>query len=138
MERAGFECEQCQTDEETLNVHHGYYEKGLKPWEYPDESLHCYCETCHKEARELDYRLKRLVGSVNPVYLAIMIGYVEGLIFRDGNTCYEPPESISISDLEELCGFADFWHIDQQTMEKRWIDNHGIVTLGMIEDLRRG
>ncbi|MCH8041761.1 MAG: hypothetical protein IH977_15675 [Nitrospinae bacterium] len=40
MERSGFECESCGDNESMLSVHHSYYEKGKKPWEYDDESLH--------------------------------------------------------------------------------------------------
>lgn len=36
LELAGFECERCGAKNKTLHVHHKYYEKGLKPWEYPD------------------------------------------------------------------------------------------------------
>ena len=48
MNRAGFLCERCESDDKTLNVHHLYYKKGAKPWEYPDELLVCWCERCHK------------------------------------------------------------------------------------------
>ena len=51
---ADFACELCGNKEETLNVHHGYYRKGADPWDYPTDSLHCLCETCHQDAqREL-------------------------------------------------------------------------------------
>jgi hypothetical protein len=53
MERAGFACERCQSKDDTLNVHHSYYEKGNKPWEYPDRHLHCLCEECHKTVEEM-------------------------------------------------------------------------------------
>lgn len=33
----------------SLHVHHKYYQKGLKPWEYPDRALISYCWVCHKE-----------------------------------------------------------------------------------------
>lgn len=53
MERAGFKCEICDDDKNTLNVHHGYYEKGLEPWEYDPETLHCLCEDCHESQQEI-------------------------------------------------------------------------------------
>ena len=65
MERADFKCENCDNDDETLNVHHSYYEKGLMPWDYPDESLHCLCETCHKAAQDLMTALHRQIGQVS-------------------------------------------------------------------------
>jgi hypothetical protein len=47
MQRANFACEMCGDTSETLNVHHGYYSRGLDPWDYDDHSLHCLCEACH-------------------------------------------------------------------------------------------
>jgi len=35
-----------------LNVHHTYYQEGLKPWQYPDDSLITYCQICHKELHD--------------------------------------------------------------------------------------
>ena len=57
--RANFECEHpgCEysLDENNhLNVHHTYYESGLKPWEYPIESLQCLCERHHEEVHQND------------------------------------------------------------------------------------
>lgn len=52
MERAGFSCERCRNGEQTLNVHHAYYTKGAKPWEYPDDALRCLCEPCHEECEQ--------------------------------------------------------------------------------------
>jgi 5-methylcytosine-specific restriction endonuclease McrA len=39
MERAGFACEYCGSATETLNVHHGFYEKGKEPWEYDNDKI---------------------------------------------------------------------------------------------------
>jgi len=65
MERAGFKCEGgCFTDDRTLNVHHGYYEKGHDPWDYEDDTLWCLCEACHEkvmmELRDLHYQLAKV------------------------------------------------------------------------------
>lgn len=35
-----------------LNVHHTYYTKGCKPWEYENDSLVTLCEDCHKKRHE--------------------------------------------------------------------------------------
>lgn len=52
MDAAGFKCQSCGTNEVTLNVHHLYYRRGAKPWEYPDTALVCLCEPCHKRRHE--------------------------------------------------------------------------------------
>ena len=51
LERDEWTCQYCGEKEETLNVHHLWYEKGKDPWEYPDECLITLCEGCH----ELDH-----------------------------------------------------------------------------------
>lgn len=35
-----------------LHVHHTYYQKGLLPWEYPDDSLITLCWTCHEKLHQ--------------------------------------------------------------------------------------
>ncbi len=50
MERDNWTCRSCGASGEgvTLNVHHAYYEKGRKPWEYGNRTLITWCENCHK------------------------------------------------------------------------------------------
>lgn len=61
LQRAEFQCENCGDGSETLHVHHGYYRKDLEPWEYPQESLWCLCESCHADIqRELGELHERL------------------------------------------------------------------------------
>lgn len=79
MQRAGFRCEQCDTNEVTLNVHHTYYEKGKAPWEYPDESLHCLCEPCHEEADGLRLALLREIGQLTSSQAWEALGYMRAL-----------------------------------------------------------
>jgi len=64
LELAGWECSDCGSNEDTLHVHHTYYEKDKKPWEYPIESLHCLCEDCHKKAQDINTLLKRQLGKI--------------------------------------------------------------------------
>jgi hypothetical protein len=43
----GFACERCGDSETELHIHHEYYKRGWKPWDYPLESLHVLCKNCH-------------------------------------------------------------------------------------------
>lgn len=47
MERDQFQCQFCYNKKNTLVVHHKWYLKGLKPWEYDDDCYITLCETCH-------------------------------------------------------------------------------------------
>jgi hypothetical protein len=51
MNRDGFKCKSCgaEGDGVTLNVHHSFYEKGLDPWAYDNDTLITLCEDCHEE-----------------------------------------------------------------------------------------
>lgn len=79
MERAGFKCENCEENESMLAVHHSYYERGLDPWEYPDESLHCLCDPCHKYAETLRVGINRLLGEMDFSRLLQLLGILKGL-----------------------------------------------------------
>lgn len=45
-------CERCEYHDDfadRLECHHRYYQRGKKPWEYPDVALLCLCRQCHEE-----------------------------------------------------------------------------------------
>jgi len=66
MERDGFACRRCGDTESTLHVHHGYYERGLEPWEYDQRTLHTLCENCHEQVGEILNGLHRLIAAIEP------------------------------------------------------------------------
>lgn len=47
LERDGWACCHCQEKNETLHVHHHWYEKGKAPWDYPDTAFETLCKDCH-------------------------------------------------------------------------------------------
>jgi hypothetical protein len=63
---AKFECVECgaHQEEHQFEVHHRYYLRGRKPWEYPDEALMCVCRTCHAELGMLDDELRYTIGQL--------------------------------------------------------------------------
>lgn len=68
LERDCYRCTECRCDTRELHVHHTYYTKGLKAWEYPYSSLVTLCDKCHASAHGkgephhgLDIALSRLV-----------------------------------------------------------------------------
>lgn len=84
MQAAGFRCQDCGSEDDTLNVHHAYYIKGNKPWEYPGESLRCLCETCHKERHAKLEALRYIVGLLPPQEVDQVIGYAKGVFLYPG------------------------------------------------------
>ncbi len=65
LDAAGWKCEECGAECRELHVHHGYYGKGMKPWEYEPETLHVLCDNCHEIAEELLSDVRRRIGSLN-------------------------------------------------------------------------
>lgn len=54
MDRDGWKCVKCGTEEEQLHVHHKKYTEGAMAWEYPDHLLETRCHKCHKALHLLD------------------------------------------------------------------------------------
>lgn len=38
----------CGYESDMNHVHHLYYQRGLDPWEYPDNALIILCKECHE------------------------------------------------------------------------------------------
>jgi hypothetical protein len=64
MERDNFTCRDCFSKEETLHVHHAFYEKGAQPWEYEDRYLITLCAGCHEKVEA--QRLSVLKAMASP------------------------------------------------------------------------
>ena len=66
LERAEWRCEGCGTREVNLQIHHGFYERGRLPWEYPAEALYCLCDGCHERAEGVKAEAQRELGLIPP------------------------------------------------------------------------
>jgi len=79
MERDGFECCDCGTGALTLNVHHCYYEKGVEPWEYPNQSLKTLCEGCHEVRHGMKLELERILSEFSLLGQDAVLGFTKQL-----------------------------------------------------------
>ncbi len=75
LDRDEFTCTDCGDTSKTLHVHHGYYAKGLSPWEYPDETLRTLCEDCHAKAQNILSKAHEQLGRLHPSDLGKVVGY---------------------------------------------------------------
>lgn len=48
FERDEFQCQSCNSEDQTLHVHHKTYVYGNDPWDYPDINLITLCADCHQ------------------------------------------------------------------------------------------
>lgn len=133
MQRDEFACRNCGEDKDTLNVHHGYYERGLDPWEYPDDTLHTLCEKCHQEAQEADLVLRRLLGRMTDLYR--VTGYVKGIAIDSYGL-----NEVRIFNAEDAGGMGDYLGVSDETIF-RAVDKSGGAfnsqNLSEIDCLRR-
>ena len=58
LEAANWKCEHCCSDKSFLHVHHMFYLRDRRPWEYPPEAVVVLCERCHEEWHANEYTLK--------------------------------------------------------------------------------
>lgn len=61
----GNTCEGCGIRGAIVHVHHGHYEGDRLPWDYPDDSLHVYCATCHGKAQALMSAMNEMLGRLS-------------------------------------------------------------------------
>lgn len=111
MQAAGFECAHCGAKDITLNVHHRYYLKGRKPWEYPDEHLDCLCEQCHEAEHMLRDIIKVAMGKLGTCYTSTILGYLKGLLLIRGPSRGLGDQLCSVNSYEEASGLANAYRI---------------------------
>lgn len=61
LRRDKFICKSCKDKDETLQVHHIIYRKGLEPYEHDIKDLITFCETCHKEVTDYKRIIKEYI-----------------------------------------------------------------------------
>lgn len=130
MERAGFECEHCGNAQETLNIHHTYYEKGLNPWDYPNESLQCLCETCHKSAQDMMTALHRQIGRVGGAgNIATLYGFALAMDMHEF-----PNIVVEVASYEVADGIGKYWGLSADEviglLRERSVDGWAICNYG--------
>lgn len=60
LTRDGYHCVNCGNNENTLHVHHYYYTKDAKVWEYENEALTTLCDDCHEDWHDVNDEIKKL------------------------------------------------------------------------------
>ena len=114
LERENFKCEWCGDGESTLNVHHGYYQKDCKPWEYPVESLHCLCEKCHTEVGRIIKKIKQQLGMVNMSGMLRILGFVLG-----ASSFLSDVKINSTDDIGLIAGFGEYFGVSRNFMIRK-------------------
>ena len=77
-----------------LNIHHTYYTRECKPWEYENDSLVTLCEDCHKKRHEntripLYDQEKRLISNLIPCDRCGGSGYLPQYNHIEHGICFK-------------------------------------------------
>lgn len=121
MESAGFACEICGDTENTLNIHHTYYEPNLNPWEYPINSLKCLCENCHKQRTMFNKKFKEHLNIISRIGFSKKLrlaGYMVGIYLE-----YDPVKKCSLFSRELAAGVGDYFNIGENAVLSLTSDN---------------
>lgn len=113
MNRAGFQCEECSSEQNTLNVHHKFYTKGAKPWEYEPENLQCLCENCHSIKHAILEEINACIEDMKIKELCEIWGH-SYLISRRNEMIKNDLDDINVGFLnrEHLQGYISNLHVN--------------------------
>lgn len=81
LSAADFQCEDCGSKEDTLNVHHVIYHKGRDVWNYDNSELMVLCEGCHETRHRLQSSMMLAMKRFDTSGLIQIVGYIQGVIF---------------------------------------------------------
>ena len=121
LEAHKFECQECGENDVTLHVHHSYYEKGCKPWEYPSDSLWCLCEKCHSHVEKLKTILSRLIGRLCSGRFDTLVGFAMGL-----ESLEHPTSNMTISTYEMADGVGCAYNLSTKIIIDALLKNDKI------------
>jgi hypothetical protein len=85
LQRDDFTCRACFNNEETLHVHHCFYTRDARPWDYPLGSLVTLCASCHETESGAFYEGKNYLsdcisrhGALYGDFITLGDGFKEG------------------------------------------------------------
>lgn len=110
LNAADFQCQDCGSKENTLNVHHVIYHKGREVWNYTNDELMVLCEKCHENRHRMQSAMLVSMKAFDSAALNQILGYIHGIVF-DGWMRRNPDhQDIELWDDEFYCqGIIDAW-----------------------------
>jgi hypothetical protein len=84
-------CQLCtRPDKEVVTqVHHGFYNQTLKPWDYPKESLWVLCKDCHEVMDKARRQVAVLFGHAHPTKVAHIVQVLAKIIAMPNDQPFE-------------------------------------------------
>ncbi len=69
MRRDKFKCRLCDSEDKQLHVHHRYYKRAVKLWEYKNTCYLTTCNRCHEYLHQVQDELNHKLSLVDPMHL---------------------------------------------------------------------
>lgn len=123
MERDGFKCTCCHSDEKTLNVHHRWYEKDKDPWDYPNTCYDTLCEDCHDLVKKVKVQINKSINSIHPSAFSIIDGFLEMLSLTLNNANTKTMVGGGIPSTDFYKGISYFLKCDPNKLKRYYVRN---------------
>jgi hypothetical protein len=68
LQERGCRCEGCGDTDSRLELHHGYYQRKLEPWQYDRDTLWLLCPDCHDEFQFRLEDIGKQIALIHPRY----------------------------------------------------------------------
>lgn len=113
LKRDDFSCQNCGTKNQTLHVHHKYYEHGKLPWDYPLSALITLCEICHENESNYDFYIGMLKDSLRDKFLVEHICNLAAAFYH-----------MELCDTPEKVIYVYSWAIGNKKIQKKLIKKY--------------
>jgi hypothetical protein len=77
FERDGFTCQECESKDKQLHVHHRMYLAKKQPWDHPNELLVTVCFECHELLTEVKKSIERVLSGFDFGSLLALAEFLE-------------------------------------------------------------
>lgn len=75
-----WKCFECGATDKELHIHHNFYLKNKKPWEYDLDQLSVLCVDCHRKITELGKDLREALSFLRGIQdTERVVGFINGL-----------------------------------------------------------
>ena len=75
LQAADWQCEHCRSKDEQLHIHHYWYERGRKPWDYNDEAIAVLCDRCHEDWHSIKDDLDQDIADMGRLGRYVMVRF---------------------------------------------------------------
>ena len=69
LKRDKWKCRLCDSENNQLHVHHRYYKRGVKLWEYKNTCYITACHSCHEYLHKVQDELNHSLSLIDPMKL---------------------------------------------------------------------